>query len=209
MSGHRLRLELHELQSPLLRYDGNRHDYDFGGYTYYYSRQHMSAKGEVTTPDRKEEVVGEAWFDRQWGDLGPAAKVGWDWFCIQLDGGARIMVFNFHRDDPREDLASVTDGNGTTTILGPNDYEVRALAHWTSPHSGNTYPSLWDIRAGTTFDLRLEPLVADQEILGRNVLGPNFWEGACSVRGTFSGQPVRGRAYAELQPGWVFGGGVF
>ena len=40
-----------------------------------------------------EPVVGQAWFDHQWGDFRVDALTGWDWFALQLDDGAEVMLY--------------------------------------------------------------------------------------------------------------------
>jgi predicted secreted hydrolase len=57
-------------------YDGRRHDYAFGGYTYYYSRPRMLARGTLRRGARAEPVAGDLWFDRQYGALSSALLAG-------------------------------------------------------------------------------------------------------------------------------------
>jgi predicted secreted hydrolase len=46
--------------------------------------------------------------------------------------------------------------------------------------------------------LKLEPLLADQELVTEKSTGVTYWEGACRVTGTRGGAPVEGNGYAEL-----------
>jgi len=172
-------------------YDGGRHDYAFGGYTYYYSRPRMAVRGTLRRGARDEPVTGDLWFDRQFGVLSNALLEGWQWFCLHLDDATQLMIFDFNRE-PSERFAVVVDADGHVRRLGPDAVRVAVLARWRSPRSGVEYPCAW--RIGTaTHDLVVRPGTAEQEMNGSGWLGPVYWEGACTVAGSH-----RGAAYVEL-----------
>lgn len=172
-------------------YGGHRHDYAFGGYTYYYSRPRMIAVGELRRGSERERVEGELWFDRQYGALSSAMLEGWQWFCVHLDDGAQLMIFRFNRE-AGERFAVVVGADGRARWLGPTEFHVEAQGHWHSPRSGVDYPCAWRVRTDL-HDLLLHTPVRAQEMNGRAWLGPVYWEGACAVSGSH-----RGVAYAEL-----------
>lgn len=172
-------------------YDGRRRDYAFGGYTYYYSRPRMHASGELRRDGARERVVGDVWFDRQYGDLSSALVEGWQWFSAHLDDGQQLMIFRFNRA-ASERFAAIVDPSGAARWLGPDAVRIEPLARWRSPRSGVDYPCAWRVRTDA-HDLEVYTRLRGQEMNGRGWLGPVYWEGACEVSGSH-----RGAAYVEL-----------
>lgn len=185
-----LDLELRPLKPAVFQHGDGHADYEFGGYTYYYSRPRMEAKGTLTIEGEPVTVSGTAWFDHQWGALAGAIDTGWDWFGIQLDGDREIMVFSV-RVDGAEALAGGTyvDAGCASTELGAGEVEIHPLGEWTSPHTGCTYPAGWTLRVGD-LDLTILPVMGDQELDATIV---RYWEGMSDVTGD-----ATGRAYVEL-----------
>lgn len=191
-----LDLELKASKPPVLHYGGNAHPYRFGGYTYYYSRPKMEAVGTLSIGGETFKVRGNSWFDRQYGELYQAIHQGWQWFAIELDDNRQIMVFDFKGEDSAvEKAGSISDAEGRNVTLAPHEFKVSVLDQWTSPDTGCSYPSGWEVEVrGEKFIV--QPLVKDQELhAGADDvwIGPVYWEGACSVNGA-----VSGKAYVEL-----------
>lgn len=191
-----LDIDLKSIKPVVLRYDGDAHNYVFGGYTYYYSRTRMDASGTLSINGKSHKVTGTGWFDRQYGKLYQAIIQGWQWFAIDLDDNRQIMIFDFNGEDATvETLGSITDASGHTTTLTAQDFNINILDYWTSPVSGCTYPSGWEVTVDNqTFNIH--PLIKNQELSGNgddSWVGPVYWEGACSVSGD-----VNGKAYVEL-----------
>jgi len=117
---------------------------------------------------------------------------GWDWFGLQLDDGRDLMLYRLRRDDGRVDpfsAGSVVATDGSVTALAAGDFSIEVLDRWRTS-DGIDYPSRWRLRVpGHGLDLKVAPLVADQELR----LAVRYWEGAVDVSGS-----VRGRGYAEL-----------
>ena len=178
---------------PVLHYDGDKHDYAFGGDTLYYSREWMNASGTIRCDEQTLEVEGKVWFDRQWGDLEPAVHRGWQWFAIQLDDKTRIMLFDFC-NCPAELYGSVTSAAGQTRTFGAGDYQLDVLDHWVSPHTGIRYPAAWHVQIAD-HDFVVVPVLPDQEI-DELWEYPHYWEGTCRVE-DHSGKTI-GQAYVEL-----------
>jgi predicted secreted hydrolase len=197
-NGYLLDLRVEATAPATLHYGGGDHAYAFGGDTYYYSRETMTARGTLKLPSGETLTVqGDTWFDRQWGDLAFAVLLGWQWFALQLADGTRVMLFDFYRY-PKESYGSFSASpaeGGATHDLGPSDYSVEVLDWWTSPDSGIQYPAGWRVRTrGETW--LVKPLLADQELEGRFWIGPRYWEGACVMQDE-AGHEV-GHAYVEL-----------
>ena len=145
--------------------------------SYYYSRPQMSVTGKV---DGKE-AVGVAWLDHEWSSayLAPEAA-GWDWCGINMRDGSSLMAFRM-RDKQ----------GGTHFSSGP---EMRPLRVWKSPRTGTEYPVSMQVN-----DLRLEPLMDDQELDSRQSTGTIYWEGAVRA---YKGDNVVGFGYLELTGYW-------
>ena len=167
-------------------------EYDVSGYTYYYSRERMSAVGTIEVAGETLEVTGTAWFDHQWGDMSQIANTGWDWFAMQLDNSTELMIYILRPASGDVLLGgSFTDADCLTTEIRADELEVTSLGEWTSPHTGCTYPSGWTIVFGDQTHT-LTPVLEDQELHSVGP-APRYWEGAAIVSGDGTG-----RAYVEL-----------
>jgi len=146
--------------------------------SYYYSRPHMNVTGKV---DGKE-ASGTAWLDHEWSSayLAPEAA-GWDWCGINLRGGNSRMAFRMR------DRAGGVHYEMPGTKMTP-------LRVWKSPRTGTEYPVSMQVD-----DLRLEPLMDDQELDSRASTGTIYWEGAVRA---FKGQSLVGTGYLELTGYW-------
>jgi len=188
--GYVFDLQLTNRKAVVLQHGTGYIDYDFGGNTYYYSRERMDAEGTLKIDDQTLEVTGSAWFDHQWGAPGDViGDHGWDWFAIQFDDDRELMVFSL-RFQGTEALrrGSYTTADCQTTQLMDADISITATGEWTSPEYNRTFPSGWTIEAaGMT--LTVTPVIKDQVLGGF----PLYWEGAATVTGD-----ATGRAYVEL-----------
>ncbi len=170
-----------------------------GNASYYYSFTRLPAEGTVRFGDRRVEVTGEAWMDREWSTsaLGDG-QVGWDWFALQLDDGRELMYFELRRRDGSpdpHDYGIVVERDGATRTLSGEDVELTVLDRWRSPVDGTEYPSRWSLQVPSEgVDLELRPRVQDQEVL----LTFRYWEGALDVHGRGPDGELSGRGYAEL-----------
>ena len=161
---YRVNLTLSAGKLPVLQHETGYTNYDFGGYTYYYSRERMPVTGLISIGSVSLDVAGTAWFDHQYGSLNEAVQLGWDWFAIQLDDNREIMIFNIHQQGADLQVGgSYTDELCVSTEIDPDDVVITPLNAWTSPHTGCTYPSGWEITVGE-LELIVDPVLADQEL---------------------------------------------
>jgi predicted secreted hydrolase len=172
-----------------------------GNASFYYAHTRMPASGTVIVDGEAVPVTGLAWMDREWStSVLSGDQVGWDWFSLQLDDGWEVMVYQLRLSDGRADPLSdgvLIDPEGRKVPLEwGRDLTLEALGSWTSPVDGARYPSGWRLTVPERgVDLRITPLVADQEL----DLSFRYWEGAVEVRGTgVGGGVVQGRGYVEL-----------
>lgn len=172
------------------------------GWTYYYSWTRMEATGTLTVEGQPLSVTGSAWMDHQWGDFVVlAAPGGWQWFAVQLDDGTEVMVTESR--DPRGKVSALygtyVDAQGGASHLSEEGLSLEVLGGWESPHTGARYPAGWRLRLPQHgLDLRLTPVVADQEMAKVQPVASAYWEGKVKVEGTRNGVPVTGQAYVEL-----------
>jgi len=146
--------------------------------SYYYSRPHLEVLGRLDGKD----VTGSAWLDHEWSSayMAPEAA-GWDWAGINLDNGESFMAFRMR------------DKSGGVHYAPPG-VSFKPLRIWKSPRTGVAYPVSMQVN-----DLRLEPLMDDQELDSRASTGTIYWEGA--VRAYREKRQV-GRGYLELTGYW-------
>jgi predicted secreted hydrolase len=120
------------------------------------------------------------------------------------------MLYRLRRADGTwapESSGSWIGPDGAVVPLGAAAAAVTSDRTWKSPTSGAVYPARWRVQvqvpaaaaaAACSYELAIEPEMADQELVTRESTGVTYWEGACRVSGTRDGQPVTGRGYVEL-----------
>jgi predicted secreted hydrolase len=184
-------LELESRKVPVCHHEGAGFiRYPAGGYSHYYSRTRMDARGTLKCGELELPVGGSAWFDHQWGQLGPISIQGWDWFALQLDDGRELMLFMLGEVGKRELIGgSLVSPDGQTQEINPADCRITPHREWVSPHSKGRYPLGWTLEVAG-MKLVVEPVLEDQEVHADTF---HYWEGAATVTGD-----ATGRAYVEL-----------
>jgi predicted secreted hydrolase len=173
-------------------------------YSHYVSITRFSAAGALTRPGGKTTTLsGTAWFDHEWGPGAlPSGAVGWDWFAVQLDDGAELMVYRLRLEGGRASPYSAgtfVPASGPARPVSWSDVRLAATSTWTSPRSKAVYPAVWQLSVESLgLAMTITPLSADQELSTAKSTGVTYWEGACGVEGTRAGRPIRGRAYVEM-----------
>lgn len=200
-----LELELEPVKPPVLHGAGgiSRKGSGEKEYSRYVSITRLTARGNISRGGKREALSGAVWFDHEWGPgVLPKEAVGWDWFGLQLDDGSELMLYRMRRSDGSATASSAgtfVPASGSPRTLGASEFAVRPVSTWTSPRSKATYPAVWSVSvAPLALDLRVTPLLADQELVTERSTGVTYWEGACRVEGTRRGRRVIGRAYVEM-----------
>ncbi|MGW0876540.1 lipocalin family protein [Streptomyces sp. NPDC002740] len=70
---------------------------------------------------------------------------------------------------------------------------------WTSPATGITYGSGWEVTVPGGH-LTVTPNLVDQELNLLSTVGAVHWEGSVGVRGEIAGSPVTGIGDTEIHP---------
>jgi len=169
----------------------------------YYSFTRLKTTGTLTFPPSPlSSVRGLSWMDKEFGSgaLG-ASQVGWDWFSLQLNDGRELMLYLLRKADGTLDHASGTlvEKSGQVRYLTAEDFTLKALGKWKSPHTQAVYPAGWDLQFSpltTLASLRISPLVPDSENISQRVDGIAYWEGAVQILDTE--KKVIGQGYVEL-----------
>jgi predicted secreted hydrolase len=171
---------------------------DPGNASAYLSWTRLEVSGTLVLDGRELAVVGEGWFDHEWGSsqLGEGVA-GWDWFSLRLDDRTELMVYRLRREDGSADPYSsgtLVRTDGSTRRLAADEVVLEPTGWWTSPATGGRYPSGWRITVPSeSLDLEVAPLVPAAELDGRGSTGVVYWEGPVEVSGSH-----RGEGYAEL-----------
>lgn len=146
--------------------------------SYYYSQPQLAVLGTANG----KKVTGTAWLDHEWSSayLAPEAA-GWDWCGINFANGQSLMGFQMRAKSGGIHYA-------------PPGISMKPLRWWKSPRTGVSYPVSMQVN-----DLRLEPLMDDQELDARMSVGTIYWEGAVRA---YRGKEEVGRGYLELTGYW-------
>ena len=142
--------------------------------SYYYSEPQLAVAGKLDG----RAISGTAWLDHEWSSayLAPEAA-GWDWTGINLNDGSSFMAF---------EMRAKAGG----IHYAPPGVHFEPLRWWRSPRTGVQYPV--EMRVN---ELRLVPLMDDQELDARASVGTVYWEGAVRA---YQNKSEVGRGYLEL-----------
>ena len=172
---------------------------EHGNASYYVGYTRLRTSGRITTASGAFEVTGASWFDHEWSTsaLGKGA-IGWDWFSLQTSDERELMFFRIRREDgsfERVSGGTLVEPDGRTRRLALADVRIEVEDHWTSPHTGASYPSRWRLEVPSAgLALRVVPWVSGQELR----TSFTYWEGAVRVEGTSAGKAVVGNGYVEM-----------
>lgn len=169
--------------------------------SYYYSIPRLRTTGTLHLPDRTLQVQGTTWMDQEFftGDT-PVEGLGWDWFSCRLDDGRDLMLYLLrYPDGTVYRSGTLVERDGSSRALDTADMVLEAGRTWTSPHTGSTYPVVWNIDLPREdMRLRVEALVDAQEVHAEETVGFAYWEGLSRFTGEIDGEPAVGEGYVEL-----------
>ncbi len=203
MPNYALDLHLQGLKPAVLHNGNGLITYGLGGFSYYYSRPLMAVSGTLVDHNQPVQITGQAWMDHQWGNFLSLTGGGWDWYSIQLNNNTQMMLY-FIRDASGNVIstyAGYIDANNTDHLIPASSLHSTVLGHWTSPVTGATYPSGWQLQVNDPqlhASLTLTPQLKDQELVVYQSTGNSYWEGAVSIQGQAGGKAIQGEGYVEL-----------
>ncbi|MEQ8262214.1 lipocalin-like domain-containing protein [Pseudohaliea sp.] len=194
-----LALSLSPERDPLLQGDEglSQKSAEAGNASYYYSITRLATAGAITVGGERHTVTGRSWLDREWSTSALGAdQAGWDWFSLQLDNGADLMVYRLRQKDgstDRHSAGTLLGADGRRQALAAGDFQLQPRRWWRS-EDGTRYPVAWRLQVpGAGLDLRVEALLDDQ-VMDTAV---RYWEGAVSVAEADSDRTL-GRGYLEM-----------
>ena len=170
------------------------------GRSYYYTHPTMSTTGTLTIGGRKINVIGDSWFDHQWGGFGKCYPA-WNWFSLCLDDGSYLMLYNlkdpFMNDIEGQRGLTYIDSNGNLTWWhGESAANMMATRWWRSDLFGLRYPLDWVIETPVG-NFALQPYF-DEQTMDIEGSPTKYWEGIMRVRaGNLNGEQI-GIGYLEL-----------
>ncbi len=155
-----------------------------GQASYYYSQPFFKMKGTLTLPEGDINVEGNAWLDREWSSQ-PLSEnqLGWDWFSLSLDNGAKFMGFQLRQTDGLNfSSSSWIEPDGSLTSYGYNEFVAEPVKE----------SNVYDKKIPTEWRLKLKDQNLDVIV---KALNPNswmnlsipYWEGPVAVSGSHSG----------------------
>lgn len=194
-----LNLDYKSLKRPLLPGDDGYLDQGANDYTYYYSQTSNAVTGKLTLNGMTEDVTGNCWIDRQYGNFNPLTSEKYEWFQMQLSNGMDINLWNIFTaqnaipdNEKYRILAAYVDESTQYTI---SDFNIERLSYNWMADSTMCYASKWRLTsAKNNLDLTITTKNDNSEV----TLPFRFFEGSTSVSGTINGQSVTGVGFAEL-----------
>jgi predicted secreted hydrolase len=201
LPGYALDLTLQTDEPPVLHGDDGVIPFGPFGTSYYYSWTSLLTGGTIVDHGTTVHVTGVSWMDHQWGSFDFASGGGWDWFSMQLSNGQQYMLY-FIRNESGQIVQTVgtrVDPGGRVTHLVPGSFTDQATGSWTSPVTGITYGSGWQVTVPGGH-LTVTPDLLNQEVDLEDTQGVVYWEGDVTISGQINGQPVHGVGYTEINP---------
>lgn len=152
-------------------------------------------------------VTGTTWYDHEWATGAPGqADSGWTWFGVSMDNGTQYNLSFFMKGDGSIDhIIGVKTANGAYAPIPENQIGLERIGSWKSSHTGYTYPASWKVTLPDGA-INIMPMVQDAELYAP-LTQKFYYEGPAGVTGTLGGQPVTGKAFAEMNP-WGVDWGV-
>lgn len=173
----------------------------------YYSFNVNTTSGTVWDHGVPVKVTGSTWYDHEWATGAPGqADSGWTWFGVSMDNGSQYNLSFFMKGDGSIDhIIGVKTANGGYAPIPENQIGLERIGAWKSPHTGYSYPASWKVTLPDGA-ITIVPMIQDAELYAP-ATQKFYYEGPAKVTGTFGGQTVTGKAFAEMNP-WGVNWGV-
>ncbi|MFZ9920824.1 MAG: lipocalin-like domain-containing protein [Terrimicrobiaceae bacterium] len=171
-----------------------------GRASHYYSLTRLETEGTIRLGKTTHAVSGLTWFDHEWATNQLAKhQTGWDWFSLQFDNGAELMIFQIRtKDGGRDAFSSGTwmAADGSNTKIDLADFSLEPVDWWKSPETQARYPVAWKISfPAKQLTLTVRARFPAQELAAEPF---SYWEGAVGAEGQLGGAPIRGKGYLEM-----------
>lgn len=191
-----LRLSLRSAKQPVIhgRNGISQKSAGEGRASHYVSLTRLLTDGEVTVGGIRNQVSGTSWMDHEFfTNQLSEDQAGWDWFSIQLENGADLMLYRLRRKDGSiEPLSHGTyvDNKGISRELRLSEFRMTP-----GRRRYNSYPIEWTIEVPALgIALEVTTPMENQELVSTNRISPSYWEGAIRLKG----KPGNGVGYLEM-----------
>ncbi|MCD1637032.1 hypothetical protein K7H91_25105 [Martelella mediterranea] len=191
-----------EAEGPVMSYGGTGAFPLFGKINHEFALPKLHTTGTVTLEGDTHDVTGQTWLDRQWGPVAPQPDTNWSWISFNLPNGDVMAIWDAVSPTAGSYAwATVMHPDGTHVVAEVEPFAAGASEIWTSPESGNTYPTRWQISipaldAALTVDVTGN---RHQEIV---IHGDGRYEATAAFSGTYRGENVSGKSYVEMFGDW-------
>ncbi|SMC90741.1 lipocalin family protein [Lentzea albidocapillata] len=168
---------------------------------YEFALPEMQTSGTLVVDGRKHQIRGTSWLDRQWGEM-PTSLLRWTWMNLGMPNGDKIAIWDTIGAESKDSWATVLHPDGSYDVVDVEPVAQGASRQWTSPATGQTYPTRWRIRIPalqTELDVRVTGN-PDQEIQTPD--GGGYLEATAAFTGKYNGKNVRGENYVEMTGEW-------
>lgn len=160
-----------------------------GQASHYYSQPFYRVSGVLDLPGGSVNVSGQGWLDREWSSQ-PLSEdqLGWDWFSLQFEDGARLMGFGLRGSETVFTSATWIEADGAMTAFADGALRLTPLNR--ALVAGRNIPVEWRV------ELPARGVDVEVEALNPGAwMGVSFpyWEGPIRVRGSHEG-----RGYLEM-----------
>ena len=197
-----LNLSLTQTLPPILHGDGglSAKSLEPGNASYYYSQVQQIADGMIILNGETIPVTGKAWKDHEYStSVLSEGALGWDWFSLQFDDGAALMLFQIRKQGGSIEPASSGTfiyPDGSTVDIAVDDWELAVDNRWRSPVTDANYPVGWTLNIPKVgLELSGQAKMNDQEL---TLSAGAYWEGSVEFSGKRDGVAVSAEGYIEM-----------
>lgn len=190
-------------EGPDLKYAGTGSFPLVGDTLHEFAFPSMQATGTLTIEGKTHKVAGTSWMDRQFGPVPITDKsLRWSWMNLRMPNGDKVAVWNAMNSQVENSWATAMHPDGSYKLAAVKPFANGAHKFWTSPASGQKYPTRWTVEI-PTLKTSLEVSITGaeaQEIIG-TLIGPRY-EGTATFTGKYKGELVSGKNYVEMFGNW-------
>ncbi|MER7057918.1 lipocalin family protein [Streptomyces sp. NPDC000351] len=169
---------------------------------YEFALPEMRTSGTLVIGDEKHAIRGTSWLDRQWGEM-PEDLARWTWMNLAMPNGDKIALWDAVGAKSENSWATVLHPDGSYDVVEVEPLARDASEPWTSPETGQTYPTRWHIsipHLRTELSMRVIGTPA-QEVETQTPEG-GYMEATAVFDGTYNGKKVRGENFVEMNGNW-------
>lgn len=187
-------------RGPVMKYAGTGSFPLLGDTQQEYAFPSMRTTGTLTVKGETYRASGTTWLDRQWGPLSLNDKsMHWTWMNLDLPNGDKVAIWDYANNKTENSWATVLHPDGSYELATVKPLADDAHRFWTSPTSGNSYPTRWTVDIPA---LKAHLAVRITGTDAQEPAGGSRYEGTASFTGTYEGKKTTGKNYVEMVGTW-------